>query len=86
MRLVWSPVCARLIDAWGERVVMATGIIVAVSSGLAGISHSYFQLLLLRGIGGIGSAMFTVSAFTCCSPRSRRACGGEQPDSSRVGS
>ena len=65
MRLVWSPVCARLIDAWGERVVMATGIyIVAVSSGLAGISHSYVQLLLLRGLGGIGSAMFTVSAFT----------------------
>ena len=40
MRLVWSPVCARLIDAWGERMVMATGIfIVAVSSGLAGISQ-----------------------------------------------
>ena len=44
---------------------MATGIyIVAVSSGLAGISQSYVQLLLLRGLGGIGSAMFTVSAFT----------------------
>jgi MFS family permease len=31
---------------------------------LAGISRSYLQLLALRGVGGIGSAMFTVSAFT----------------------
>ena len=44
---------------------MATGIfIVAVSSGLAGIAQSYAQLLVLRGVGGIGSAMFTVSALT----------------------
>ncbi len=65
MRLVFSPVCGRLIDRWSERLVMATGIfIVAISSGLAGISQSYEQLLVLRGVGGIGSAMFTVSAFT----------------------
>lgn len=65
MRLVSSPFCGRLINAIGERVVMATGIfIVAISSGLAGIAHSYAQLLVLRGVGGIGSAMFTVSAFT----------------------
>src|SRR5215207_9285083 len=65
MRLVSSPLCGRLIERWSERVIMATGIfIVAVSSGLAGISQSYVQLLVLRGIGGIGSAMFTVSAFT----------------------
>ena len=66
MRLVSSARCAaKLIDLWGERIVMATGIfIVAISSGLAGISQSYVQLLVLRGVGGIGSAMFTVSAFT----------------------
>ena len=65
MRLVSSPFCGRLITVFGERLVMAVGIyIVAMSSGLAGISHSYVQLLLLRGVGGIGSAMFTVSAFT----------------------
>ena len=65
MRLVSSPLCGRLIERWSERVIMATGIfIVAVSSGLAGISQSYVQLLVLRGVGGIGSAMFTVSAFT----------------------
>jgi MFS family permease len=64
MRLVSSPLCGRLIEHWSERVVMSTGIfIVALSSGLAGVSQSYEQLLVLRGVGGIGSAMFTVSAF-----------------------
>jgi MFS family permease len=48
----------------GERVVLASGIgIVAVSSLLAGMSGSYTQLLVLRGIGGFGSALFTVSSF-----------------------
>jgi MFS family permease len=65
MRLVTSPFCGRMIDAFGERVVMAVGIfIVAISSGLAGISSSYEELLVLRGVGGFGSAMFTVSATT----------------------
>ncbi len=65
MRLVASPFVARTIDWWGERVVLAVGIgIVAVSSGLAGIAQDYLQLLLLRGAGGVGSAMFTVSATT----------------------
>lgn len=65
VRLITSPFCGRMIDAFGERVVMAVGIfIVAISSGLAGISGSYPQLLVLRGIGGFGSAMFTVSATT----------------------
>ncbi|MFT2815342.1 MFS transporter [Leifsonia sp. A12D58] len=65
MRLIASPFCGRLIDLMGERLVLAVGIgIVAVSSGLVGIAGSYPQLLLLRGVGGIGSAMFTVAAMT----------------------
>ena len=65
MRLACSPFCGRLIGIFGERLVLAVGIyVVALSSGLAGISTSYEQLLVLRGIGGIGSAMFTVSATT----------------------
>jgi MFS family permease len=65
MRLACSPFCGRLIALFGERLVLAVGIyVVAVSSGLAGISTSYEQLLVLRGLGGIGSAMFTVSATT----------------------
>jgi MFS family permease len=65
MRLISSPFCGWLIKVLGERIIMATGIfIVAISSALAGVSRSYVQLLVLRGVGGIGSAMFTVSAFT----------------------
>lgn len=65
MRLAISPICGRLIDWLGERTVLATGIfIVAASSGLAGAAQTYPQLLLLRGVGGIGSAMFTVSAMS----------------------
>ena len=65
MRLISSPFCGWLIKILSERIIMATGIfIVAISSGLAGLSGSYPQLLILRGVGGIGSAMFTVSAFT----------------------
>ncbi|HET9648476.1 MAG TPA: MFS transporter [Microlunatus sp.] len=65
MRLVSSPFCGRLINRFGERLVLSGGIyVVAVSSGLAGIAQSYPQLLVLRGVGGVGSAMFTVSAMT----------------------
>lgn len=65
MRLVTSPFTGRLIDRVGERAVLVTGIlIVAVSSAAMGLSQTYEQLLLFRAAGGIGSAMFTVSAMT----------------------
>ena len=64
VRFVSAPVAGRMVNRLGERVVLATGIgIVGVSSLLAGFSNSYPQLLVLRGIGGFGSAMFTVSSF-----------------------
>ncbi len=64
MRLASALGVGRVIDIIGERVVLATGIaIVAASSALAGLAHSYLQLLVLRGAGGIGSAMFSVSAM-----------------------
>ncbi|MGZ4633420.1 MAG: MFS transporter [Actinomycetes bacterium] len=65
MRLVSALGSGRLVNRLGERVVLATGIaIVAASSALAGLAQSYGQLLVLRGIGGVGSAMFTVSAIS----------------------
>jgi MFS family permease len=65
MRLVSALGSGRLVNKLGERVVLATGIgIVAVSSALAGLAQSYTQLLLLRGVGGVGSAMFTVAAIS----------------------
>lgn len=64
MRFVSALGGGRLVDSFGERIILATGIgIVAVSTGLAGLSQNYSQLLILRGLGGIGSAMFTVSAI-----------------------
>lgn len=64
MRFISSPLAGSLTNRLGERRVLATGLaIVAVSSALAGLAQSYVQLLVLRGIGGIGSSMFTVSAM-----------------------
>ena len=64
MRFVSSPFAGAWTNRFGERTVLATGLgIVAVSSLLAGLAQSFPQLLVLRGIGGIGSAMFTVSAM-----------------------
>jgi MFS family permease len=56
--------------------MLAVGIgIVAVSSALVGIADSYVAVLLFRGAGGIGSALFSVSAmsllFAATGPRLR---------------
>src|SRR5690606_5156917 len=65
MRLVSAPFCARMITRFGERLVLGVGMyLVAVSAGFAGLAQTYPQLLVLRGVGGIGSAMLTVSAMT----------------------
>lgn len=62
-RLVTAPFAGRMVNAFGERVMLSAGIgIVAVSSLLAGFSGDYWQLLVLRGVGGVGSIMFSVSA------------------------
>jgi MFS transporter, DHA1 family, multidrug resistance protein len=64
VRFASAPVAGRFVNRFGERLVLATGIgIVGVSSLLAGFSGNYAQLIVLRGIGGFGSAMFTVSSF-----------------------
>ncbi|HEV7203415.1 MAG TPA: MFS transporter [Jatrophihabitans sp.] len=63
MRLLMAPFVGRLVNRFGERLLLATGIgVVAVSSALAGLAQSYWQLLVLRGAGGVGSIMFSVSA------------------------
>lgn len=64
-RLVTAPFTGPLVNAFGERTILATGIaVVAVSSALAGLSQNYWQLLALRGAGGVGSIMFTVSSLS----------------------
>ncbi|MFB0943894.1 MAG: MFS transporter [Candidatus Nanopelagicales bacterium] len=64
MRFVFAPIAGILVDRLGERIVLTTGLlIVATSSMIAGFSQTYLQLVAFRGIGGIGSSMFTVSAL-----------------------
>jgi DHA1 family multidrug resistance protein-like MFS transporter len=63
MRVVGALPAGRLVDRFGEPGTMAAGIaVVAVSSVLAGFSRSFVQLLVLRSSGGVGSAMFSISA------------------------
>jgi MFS transporter, DHA1 family, multidrug resistance protein len=65
MRIAGALPSGRLVDRFGEHRMMAAGIaIVAVSSVLAGLSASFVQLIALRGIGGLGSAMFSVGGQT----------------------
>ena len=53
----------KLIDIFGERRVQTTGLVlVAVSSFASGLATTYWQLLIFRALGGIGSVMFSVSA------------------------
>ncbi len=65
MRFVASPFVGKLIDWGGERTILAIGIaIVAVSSAMVGLAQTYLEVLILRGAGGIGSAMFSISAMS----------------------
>jgi MFS transporter, DHA1 family, multidrug resistance protein len=65
MRIIGALPAGRLADRFGQPAVMATGIaIVAVSSIVAGFSNSFAELIILRGAGGLGSAMFGVSGQT----------------------
>ncbi|WP_109472245.1 MFS transporter [Ornithinimicrobium cavernae] len=63
-RLVFAPAGGMLVARLGERPVYLLGLlIVALSSFATAFAQSYGQLLLFRGLGGIGSTMFTVSAM-----------------------
>ena len=65
VRCISSPAAGAMVNRFSERSVLATGlIIVSVSSLAAGFSQNFVQLLVLRGIGGLGSTMFTVSALS----------------------
>lgn len=65
MRLATSPAVPPLVERLGERTVLGVGMfVVAASSAAAGLATSFWALLLMRGLGGIGSAMFTVSAMS----------------------
>jgi len=63
MRLAFAPASGRLVSGFGERPVYIWGItLVGLSTGACAFAADYWQLLVLRALGGIGSTMFTVSA------------------------
>lgn len=63
MRLVSAPLAGWVVGRWGERRTYIIGIlIVAASTGASALAANYAQFVVLRGVGGIGSTMFTVAA------------------------
>jgi MFS family permease len=62
-RIGFAPVAGRLVGRLGERWVFCGGLaVVAASSAACAFAAAYWQLLVFRAVGGIGSTMFTVSA------------------------
>jgi MFS family permease len=65
VRLLFAPVSGRIVGRFGEVRTFSVGLaVVALSTGACAFAASYWQLLVLRGLGGIGSTMFTVSALS----------------------
>lgn len=65
MRLVFAPVSGALSARFGERSMYMAGIvIVAASSAASAAAQSYWHLLVVRALGGVGSVMFTVAAMS----------------------
>jgi MFS family permease len=64
MRLLAAPPTGLLVQRVGERRIYVSGLlVVALSTAACAFSQSYWQLLVFRAIGGIGSTMFFVSAL-----------------------
>ncbi|GAA2051913.1 MFS transporter [Williamsia deligens] len=64
MRLVFAPVGGRLVSRMGERRIYLSGLVIVSASTLAcAFAQNYWQLLVFRALGGVGSTMFTVSAL-----------------------
>ena len=58
-RFVFGIVSGLVVDRFGERAATITGIlIVSASSYATGFSQSFTQLVISRGAGGVGSALF----------------------------
>lgn len=54
-----------LVERFGERVVLTAGlVVVALTTGAAGLVDHFPAFLALRSAGGVGSAMFTVAALS----------------------
>jgi len=71
------PVIGRLVDRVGRRTVMVAGCVIAGVAGMAGsLVGALWQLLVLRGLAGIGDAALFIGAATLVAdlaPPDRRA-------------
>jgi MFS family permease len=64
-RLGFAPLSGRLVARIGELRTYLVGLgIVAVSTGACAFAAEYWQLLVFRALGGIGSTMFTVASVS----------------------
>ena len=78
MRLVWAPAAGGIMGRIGERGTYLIGLtVVALSSLATAFAANFPMLLVLRGLGGIGSVMFTVSAMGLIARRSPVAIRGK---------
>ncbi len=63
-RLLWATPAGSLVSRLGEKNIYITGVlVVAASTALTAYAHNYWQLLVFRALGGVGSVMFTVAAM-----------------------
>lgn len=63
-RLLWATPAGSLVSKFGEKAIYIVGVFtVAASSALTAFAQNYWQLLIFRSLGGVGSVMFTVSAM-----------------------
>ncbi|WP_165000978.1 MFS transporter [Rothia uropygioeca] len=64
MRVAWAPAAGPIMSRIGERRTYLTGLaVVALSSAITAFAPNYALLVILRGLGGIGSVMFSISAM-----------------------
>lgn len=64
MRLLAAPPTGMFVQRVGERRVYITGLFIVAATTIAcAFAHTYWQLLMFRALGGLGSTMFFVSAL-----------------------
>lgn len=64
-RLVTAWPFGKLIGKWGERRTLSAGmVLLAITSIASGLSENGTQLIIFRGLSGVGSAAFSVSALS----------------------
>lgn len=76
-RLLFAPLSGRLTERFGEPIGYVAGVgIVAASTLACAFVTDYTWLMIVRGLGGVGSTMFTVAAASFIARRSPTAIRG----------